>query len=124
MYKLEVKKDFIAQHFLIGGDWGAENQKHSHHYRIEIQLTGKDLDAHGFVVDIVEVNNQLEKLISAYRDRTLNDLPEFKGLNPSIENLARISYQALSQPIHRVGISDFKVRVWEDEIASVSYRED
>jgi 6-pyruvoyltetrahydropterin/6-carboxytetrahydropterin synthase len=124
MYKLEVKKDFIAQHFLIGGDWGAENQKHSHHYRIEIQLKGKDLDAHGFVVDIVEVNSQLEKLISAYRDRTLNDLPEFKGLNPSIENLARISYQALYQPIHRVGISDFKVKVWEDEIASVSYRED
>lgn len=124
MYKLAVKKDFIAQHFLVGGDWGSENQKHSHHYRIEIQLKGKDLDAHGFMVDIVEVNSQMEKLISSYRDKTFNDLPEFKGLNPSIENLARIAYQALYQPIHKTGISGFKVKVWEDDIASVSYREE
>lgn len=124
MYKLAVKRDFIAQHFLVGGDWGSENQKHSHHYLIEIQLRGKDLDAHGFVVDIVEVNSQMEKLISSYRDKTLNDLPEFKGLNPSIENLARISHQALYQPIHRAGIADFKIKVWEDDVASVSYSEE
>ena len=124
MYKLAVKKDFIAQHFLVGGDWGSENQKHSHHYRIELQLKGKDLDAHGFVVDIVEINSQMEKLISAYRNKMLNDLPEFRGLNPSIENLARISYQAFYQPIHRVGISEFKVIISEDDIASVSYREE
>ena len=123
MYKLAVKKDFIAQHFLVGGNWGSENQKHSHHYRIEIQLKGNDLDAHGFVVDIVEVNNHMEKLISYYRDKTLNDLPEFKGLNPSIENLARISYQALYQPIHSNGISELIVTVWEDDIASVTYQE-
>ena len=124
MYKLAVKKDFIAQHYLVGGDWGPENQKHSHHYWIEIQLGGKDLDAHGFVVDIVEVNAGLEKLISYYRDKTLNDLPEFKDLNPSIENLARISYQALYQTIHGKGISDLSVKVWEDEIASVTFKEE
>ena len=124
MYKLAVKKDFIAQHYLVGGDWGPENQKHSHHYWIEIQLGGKDLDAHGFVVDIVEVNAGLEKLISYYRDKTLNDLPEFKDLNPSIENLARISHQALYQTIHGKGISDLSVKVWEDEIASVTFKEE
>ncbi|HEX7475511.1 MAG TPA: 6-carboxytetrahydropterin synthase, partial [Dehalococcoidales bacterium] len=68
MYKLAVKKDFIAQHFLVGGDWGPENQKHSHHYRLEIQLKSKTLDNHGFLVDIVKVNNYLEKFISYYRD--------------------------------------------------------
>ena len=28
--------------------------------------------------------------MNRYRDRTLNELPEFEGLNPSVENFARI----------------------------------
>jgi 6-pyruvoyltetrahydropterin/6-carboxytetrahydropterin synthase len=122
MYKLGVKKDFIAQHFLVGGDWGAENQKHSHHYRLEIQLQRMSLDEYGYLLDIVKVQEFLEKLISYYRDRTLNDLPEFNDLNPSIENLARISYQSLSRSLRNIGISDLKVKIWEDDIAWITYR--
>jgi 6-pyruvoyltetrahydropterin/6-carboxytetrahydropterin synthase len=124
MYELAVKRDFIAQHFLVGGDWGSENRKHSHHYRLEVQLKGRSLDPHGFVVDIVAVNNFLEKLLSRYRDSTLNDLPDFKGLNPSIENLARILHRSLREPAGSAGVADFTVKVWEDEIAWVTYRED
>jgi 6-pyruvoyltetrahydropterin/6-carboxytetrahydropterin synthase len=124
MYKLAVKKDFISQHFLVGGDWGPENQKHSHHYRLEIQLEGNALDNHGFLVDIVKIRNYLEQLISNYQDRTLNQLTEFKELNPSIENLARIFYQSLYPSIRESGISALTVQVWEDEIAWVSYQEE
>ncbi len=124
MYQLAVKKDFIAQHFLFGGDWGSENQKHSHHYRLEVQLEGKALDGHGYLVDIVTLKNQMEKLISSFRDQTLNDMPEFKGINPSIENLARISYQTLAQSIHETGISTLQIKVWEDDIAWVTYHEE
>ena len=41
MYTLAVRRDFIARHFLIGGDWGAENFPNSHHYVLELQLEGK-----------------------------------------------------------------------------------
>jgi 6-pyruvoyltetrahydropterin/6-carboxytetrahydropterin synthase len=123
VYILAVKRDFICQHFLVGGDWGAENQKHSHHYRLEIQLKGDTLDKNGFLIDIVKINSYLEKLICYYRDQTLNDLPEFKGLNPSIENFAKISYHILYPNIQETRISTFKIRVWEDEIAWVTYRE-
>ena len=124
MYKLTVKKDFIARHFLFGGDWGLENQLHSHHYQLEIQLAGKTLDNHGYLVDIVKVKEYLEKLTSYYRDKTLNDLSEFKGLNPSIENLARISHQSFNRSMHEIGISELIVKVWEDDIASVAYQEE
>jgi 6-pyruvoyltetrahydropterin/6-carboxytetrahydropterin synthase len=124
MYKLGVKRDFIAQHYLIGGDWGSENQKHSHHYQLEVQLKGKSLDDHGYLLDIVKVNEYLEQLILTTRDRTLNELEEFQGLNPSIENLACISYQFLYRPLHDIGITDLKVKVWEDAIAWISYQED
>ena len=42
MYTLAVRREFIARHFLIGGDWGAENFPNSHHYVLELQLTGID----------------------------------------------------------------------------------
>jgi hypothetical protein len=32
MYTVAVKRDFIASHFLVGGDWGSENERHAHHY--------------------------------------------------------------------------------------------
>ena len=79
MYKVAVKRDFIAQHFLIGGDWGPENQKHSHHYQVEVQLEGRSLDQHGYLVDIVDIENYLESIVERFRDKTLNDMPEFEG---------------------------------------------
>ena len=41
MYTLAVRRDFIARHFLIGGDWGPENFPNSHHYILELQLKGR-----------------------------------------------------------------------------------
>ena len=124
MYKLGVKKDFIAQHFLTGGDWGSENQKHSHHYRLEVQLKGRTLDNHGYLVDILKITEDLERLVSYYKDKTLNELAEFNGINPSIENLARISYQFLQQSFPSTGQAGLRVKVWEDDAAWVTYRED
>ena len=94
-YTLAVKRDFVARHYLVGGDWGAENDLHSHNYQVEVQLEGKILDEHGYLVDIVAVEAHLEELAAYYRDQTLNDLPEFAGLNPSIEHFARILCQEL-----------------------------
>ena len=122
MYMVAVKRDFKAQHFLIGGDWGAENQLHSHHYQAEVQLEGYELDQHGYLVDIVDIENALDTLIARYRDRALNDLPEFAGLNPSIEHFSRILCQALVAHIQSANLRAVTVKLWENEIAWASYR--
>jgi 6-pyruvoyltetrahydropterin/6-carboxytetrahydropterin synthase len=121
MYRLAVKQDFIAQHFLVGGDWGVENQKHSHHYQIEVQLEGEELDKHGFLVDILNVNDSLQKVVARFQDNTLNELPEFRDLNPSIENFARISYDILGELIHRAAELLLSVTIREDNLAWTSY---
>ena len=122
MYKVAVKRDFVAQHFLIGGDWGAENEKHSHHYVVELQLEGPILDEHGYLVDIVDIEANLDALVAHYRDRTLNDLPEFAGLNPSIEHFARILVESLADRIQTPTLTALTVVIWENEIAWASYR--
>lgn len=123
MYTLAVQRDFVAQHYLIGGDWGPENQLHSHHYRIELRLEGSTLDQHGYLVDIVDVERHLDALVAHYRDHTLNDLPEFAGLNPSIEHFCRILCETLAARIRAETLSAVAVLIWENEIAWASYRD-
>ena len=122
MYTVAVKRDFIARHYLIGGDWGAENTPHAHHYQVEVQLEGESLDRHGYLVDIVDIENALEGLVAHYRDGLLNDLPEFAGLNPSIEHFSRILCLSLAAKIQAENLAAVTIRLWENEIAWAAYR--
>jgi 6-pyruvoyltetrahydropterin/6-carboxytetrahydropterin synthase len=121
MYRVAVKRDFVAQHFLIGGDWGPENQKHSHHYLMELELSGEELDSHGYLVDIVEIDRFLDEIKAVYSDRTLNELPEFEGLNPSIEHFTRILCEKLNASIRAKNITGLTVRIWENAIAWAAF---
>jgi 6-pyruvoyltetrahydropterin/6-carboxytetrahydropterin synthase len=121
MYTLAVRRNFVAQHFLIGGDWGLENFWHSHHYQLELQLQGASLDQHGYLVDIVKVEAALNALVAAYRDKTLNDLPQFSGINPSIEHFTRIAAHELAPQVYAPNLSGLTVKIWENEIAWASY---
>lgn len=121
MYTLGVRREFIARHFLIGGDWGPENFPNSHHYILELQLEGHELDRHGFLVDIVDVENHLDELVGYYKEQMLNERPEFAGLNPSIEHFARILCTTLNEKINAKNISGIKVVLWEHENAWASY---
>ena len=123
MYSVAVQREFVAQHYMIGGDFGPENHLHSHAYRVEVRLTGATLDRHGFLVDIDPLSIGLEEVLASFRDRTLNDLPEFKGLNPSIENLARILCRALTSRIPEARLSEIRVTIWESASAWASYTE-
>ena len=122
MYTLGVRRDFIAKHFLIGGDWGPENFPNSHHYVLELQLEGSQLDQHGYLVDIVDVEKHLDAIVNYYKEKMLNECPEFAGLNPSIEHFARILATTLSDRIKAPNISGLKVVLWEHESAWAAYR--
>jgi 6-pyruvoyltetrahydropterin/6-carboxytetrahydropterin synthase len=121
MYVLALKRNFIARHFLISGDYGDENFPNSHHYVVELQLSGHQLDEHGYLVDLVEVGQHLDETVSYYQEQMLNDLPEFVGLNPSLENFARIIALRLNERLHAPRIHTLTVRLWENENAWASY---
>ena len=124
MYTVSVQRDFVAQHYLIGGDWGPENQLHSHHYVVELQLHGSELDQHGYLVDIVEIENHMAEMVAQYRDQTLNDQEPFAGLNPSIEHFSRILCQWFAGVIDAPNVKRFVVKIWENDIAWASYQVD
>ena len=124
MYTLGVRREFIARHFLIGGDWGPENFPNSHHYILELQLKGAELDQHGYLVDIVDVEKQLDEIVGYYNEQMLNEKPEFAGLNPSIEHFSRILATSLNERIKTKNISKLKVVLWEHENAWAAFSVD
>ena len=123
MYTIAVQREFIAQHYLIGGDFGPENQPHSHAYRVELRLSGDTLDAHGFLADIDALSKALDEVLAGFRDKTLNDLPDFRGLNPSIEHLARILCRALASRVSDPRLAEVAVTIWEGPAAWAAYTE-
>jgi 6-pyruvoyltetrahydropterin/6-carboxytetrahydropterin synthase len=124
MYTVAVRRSFIAQHYLIGGDWGKENEKHSHNYIVEVTLEGKQLDEHGYLVDITEIETCMNETVARFKGITLNDLPEFAGLNPSIERLANLFCSSILHGMRNPPVSAVCVKISESDSAWASCRQD
>ena len=122
MYTVAVTKDFIASHFLIGGDWGSENFPHAHHYVAEISIEAAELDQHGYLVDIVDIEAALDSIVKDFKDSLLNDKPEFAGLNPSIEHFSRIICERMLANIHPPGTGILQVKLWENATCWAAYK--
>lgn len=120
VYTVTVRRAVIAQHFLVGADFGRENELNSHRYEIEARFEGTSLDEHGFLIDIDVVSDVLDGLVERYRDRTLNGLPEFDGLNPSVEHFARIVADQLV--IDAANLTAVEVTIWEHAGAAGGFR--
>jgi 6-pyruvoyltetrahydropterin/6-carboxytetrahydropterin synthase len=123
MYTIAVQRDFIARHFLIGGDWGSENQPHAHHYVLEMTLEHDQLDQHGYLVDIVDIEAALTRVVDYFSDSLLNDMPEFSGLNPSLEHFCRIIWEQLLKDITPPGSGTLRVKIWENQSCWAAYQQ-
>tara|TARA_R100001143_G_scaffold62321_1_gene65308 strand:+ start:573 stop:950 length:378 start_codon:yes stop_codon:yes gene_type:complete len=121
MYKVSVQRNFIAQHYLIGGDWGDENKPHSHQYVLELVIKSEGLDKHGYLVDIVDIEAALDQTVSYFADRMLNETPEFKDLNPSLEHFCRIIWERIDKAIALPGKGELEIRLWENESCWASF---
>lgn len=122
MYTVAVTRDFIANHFLVGGDWGRENSIHAHHYVAEISVESDSLNRHGYLVDIVDLEAALDRVVEEFRDSLLNDKPAFSGLNPSLEHFSRIIAESLVSFLHEKPTGTLAVKLWENTTCWAGYR--
>jgi len=102
------KSHFNAAHRLFRKDWDDEKNKavfgkcnnpnfHGHNYELEIGVTG-DIDQEtGFLIDIERLKRIIKEEIEDYLDhKNLNlDIPEFKELNPTMENISVLIWNKL-----------------------------
>ncbi|MFN0275078.1 MAG: 6-pyruvoyl trahydropterin synthase family protein [Chitinophagales bacterium] len=123
---------FNAAHRLYNPKWDdATNDKvfglcnnpnfHGHNYTLILKVTG-EVDAEtGYVMDLKILNDLLKELvIESFDHQNLNlDVPEFKTLNPTAENIARVIYEKLRSRLEMK--YDIQVRLFETENNFVEY---
>ncbi len=122
-YGLGLARSFAASHYFQQKE-GPEGVPHTHHYRMEIQLHGDELDSNGYLVDLDEVETLLNAVLGRYTGVLLNGLPEFSNLSPSLEHLATVLCRAVSQRLNARMVKAVAVKLWENEWAWASFHEE
>jgi 6-pyruvoyltetrahydropterin/6-carboxytetrahydropterin synthase len=74
---------------------------HGHNYDLIVKVVGEVDPETGYVIDLKILNDLiLKEIVERFDHRNLNlDTKEFKDLNPTVENIARIIYEILRPKI-------------------------
>jgi len=124
MYRLAIRSELVAYHCHLIENSEKEEEEHPHNYLVELELSGRGLDQHNRLIDQSVINTSLEKVLNRYREKTLNELPEFSRKNPSLELFSSILCRALADEILGDTIHRVVVRLWENEHIWASYEVD
>jgi 6-pyruvoyltetrahydropterin/6-carboxytetrahydropterin synthase len=124
MILLTRKAEFSASHYYWNDAWSedenvrtfgkcANRNGHGHNYTLEVTVAGEIDATTGFVVDLKELKQVLEReVVSIYDHRHLNlEVPEFKSAIPTTENIAIAVWKRLDGKIP--GAKLHRVRVYE-----------
>ena len=118
-FEVTVEVTFAASHQLRGYKADLE-PLHGHNFRVEAFVDAETLPDTGYVVDFLELETTLKRVIAPYDHRHLNDIAPFDDINPTTENMARFFYQELERKLPE-GASLARIRVWEAPTYSASF---
>jgi 6-pyruvoyltetrahydropterin/6-carboxytetrahydropterin synthase len=118
MFELTVSADFASAHQLHGYQ-GDCKDLHGHTWKVEVVVASDRLDSIGMVVDFKAIKKQLKDFLKQIDHVYLNDVPAFKNINPTTENLAKFICEGFSKVCQPLSLK--RVRIWESETSSVTY---
>jgi len=125
MFEISVEYSFAAGHALRGYKGKCENV-HGHNYKVQVLVTGPQLNSIGLLMDFVELRAAIKALVERLDHRFLNDLPPFDQQNPSAENIAKYFADTLSPQVRGDaggdGLRLSAVTIWETDTTSATYR--
>lgn len=117
-YKIKVEGDFSTAHNLRGYKGKCE-RLHGHNWKVEVTVVSDRLNKLGMVMDFRKLKNKLNKVLDGLDHRYINELPYFRKVNPTSENIARYIYDKLSAG----NCQPSAVTVWESDKCSATYEE-
>jgi 6-pyruvoyltetrahydropterin/6-carboxytetrahydropterin synthase len=120
MYELKIITEFSAAHNLRNFRGKCE-ALHGHNWKVEVVVSGEELDGSGVVLDFAEVKSATVEVMSEIDHKYLNDLPFFIEHNPSSENIARYIFQRLQKKIENERVRVKRVSAWESQDACATY---
>jgi len=133
MITVSRKAHFNAAHRLYRKDWSDEKNQavfgkcnnpnyHGHNYELIVSVTGEIDPETGFVIDMKVLKDLIKSEIeTAFDHKNLNvEVPEFRDLNPTAENIAVVIWNKLRS--HIDVNQTLEVTLYETPRNFVSYR--
>ncbi|MFT7351375.1 MAG: 6-pyruvoyltetrahydropterin/6-carboxytetrahydropterin synthase [Flavobacterium sp.] len=127
------KAHFNSAHRLYRKDWSDEKNNqifgkcnnpnfHGHNYDLTVSVTGEIDQETGFVMDVKILSDLIKSEIeNSFDHKNLNlDVPDFKDLNPTAENIAVVIWSKLRKHID-VKL-DLEITLFETERNFVTYK--
>lgn len=121
MYRIGVQLGFSAAHY-HGGAEPACARVHGHNYRVELEIASDTLK-NGMVIDFKLVRRRSAEVLQEWDHRLLNESPDFKGLEPTTENISWIIYEKIRPLFSEKPARLRRVTVWETNNCWASYGE-
>lgn len=123
VFEVYVKTHFSAAHSLKGyqGDCA---RTHGHNWIIEAFVKCKELDKIGIGIDFRDIKQSVKDVLEDLDHFNLNDLPAFKDMNPTSENIAKFIYKELSKKLDSDVAKISKIKVSETPGAGAFYWEE
>ena len=126
------KEHFNSAHRLHNPNWSDEKNLsfygkcnnpnfHGHNYDLEVMVTG-DVDMEsGYLIDMKVLSDMIkEEVLDAFDHKNLNlDVPDFKNLNPTAENIIVVIYNKLRKKLNPK--FELKIKLYETERNIVVY---
>jgi len=121
VFELVVETDFSAAHNLR--EYKGQCEKlHGHNWKVQIILKAEKLDKLGMVMDFREVKRVIGEIMNKFDHTYLNEIADFKVLNPTTENLSKILYDELKNTLP-LEVKVSRVTTWETECCGATYFE-
>lgn len=109
--------EFDAAHNLIHYHGKCE-RLHGHTYKMVVKLEGAP-DNEGMIYDFVELKKIVkEKVVDKFDHAYLNDIIT----QPTAENIAVYTWNALKDDLKRENCKLFEVEIWETKTSGIVYR--
>jgi 6-pyruvoyltetrahydropterin/6-carboxytetrahydropterin synthase len=123
---------FNAAHRLHNQNWSNEKNEavfgkcnnpnfHGHNYDLEVKVIGFCDEDTGYVIDTKVLGSMIQKsVVDVFDHKNLNlDVPYFKSMNPTTENVAKVIYEILRSQINND--LELKIKLYETPRNYVEY---
>ena len=122
-YEISIDTFFNASHTVTIK--GRRSPLHTHSYRLGVRCRSKSISGKEQVVaDYSTLRDRINGVAKAYNHQHLNDLPPFRQLKSTTENLTAVLFQQLSKALIGLPIELVSITIWESPTVAVTLTKD
>jgi len=121
LFSLTFKDYWKCAHSLKGEIFGPAQLMHVITFEVEVVYLTETLDEYNLIVDFGAAQSSLQEILRPMEFKTLDDLPEFKGINTTTEYLCQYLHEKISARVANVFSGTLRVTLRESPVAWCSY---